>query len=89
MRMRIISPVLGVAIALATLPAVACELHQSHAADRSMVTAFLANQGAAATPLQSVQPAACQADGASCKVNSDCCSGSCRPMAEGLACAGK
>jgi hypothetical protein len=88
MRIRIMSPILGLALTLAALPAVGCELHQTHA-DRSMVTALLANPGAAATPVQSVQPAACQADGSGCKVDGDCCSGSCGPMAEGLACAGK
>ncbi len=89
MRIRIMSPILGLAIGLAALPVVACELHQSHAAGRSTVTAFLANQGMAATPVERLQRAACQADGAACKLNSDCCSGSCRPMAEGVACAGK
>jgi hypothetical protein len=54
-----------------------------------MATVFLPNQGEPATPVQSLQPVGCQADGTACNDNGDCYSGTRRPMAEGLACADK
>lgn len=65
MRLRIVSPILGLAIGFA-LPAVACELHQAgHASDRT-VTALLAEPGAATQTAGNRHLTACEPGDAAC-----------------------
>jgi len=87
-RLLWIVPALATAALLggvAGLPAPAFDA-QAQLSLRPTATAFLAGHewAATATPLR--QLAACQPDGASCKVDADCCSNACKPIAEGRAC---
>jgi len=80
---------LALFVGIAALPAVACELGQSERASYPTVTAFLAEHGRAAKSAPSRQLVACQANGGPCSADSDCCSGACKPLAEGRACVPK
>ena len=78
MRVRIVSPILGLVIGIAALPAVACELHQAgHASDRT-VTALLAEHGSATQTDGTAQLMTCKPGDATCTTDG---SGSCKPDA--------
>jgi hypothetical protein len=89
MRVQMVSLVMGLCTGVAVLPAVACELHQAQQASGRTVTAFLPEHGLPAQSLQGRQLAACKPDGQPCTADGDCCSGSCKPIAEGRACVSK
>ena len=89
MRVRIISLIVGAFVGVAALPAVGCELHQAQQKSDRTVTALLAEHGRSAQSVQDRQLAACKPDGGPCTTDSDCCSGSCKPIAEGRACVSK
>jgi hypothetical protein len=89
MRACIISLTMGAFIGVAALPAVACELHQAEQASDRTVTAFLPEHSPAAQSVQDRQLAACGAEGGPCTTDNDCCSGACKPIVEGRACASK
>ena len=85
MRMHAVLPMLfALLIGIAVLPAAACELEQK-AASHLTVTAFL-TQDSRAVPSAFPRPVACKADGSACAADAECCSGACKPIAEGRAC---
>jgi hypothetical protein len=86
MRVRIVSPILGLAIAIAALPAVACELHQAGHASERTVTAFLAEHGSAAQAAEPRELTACKPDGSLCAADGG---GPCESTAQGTACIAK
>jgi len=90
MRMRAVSPFfLALLVGIAALPAAACELQQAEHFSPRTATAFLAQHDPAVkfTPLR--QLVACKPEGGTCTSDADCCSGACKPLAEGRACVSK
>jgi hypothetical protein len=86
--MRAMAPAfVALVLGFAALPAAACDQDQQ-VSNRS-VLAFLSGRGVPAQSLPGRQLAACKEDGSTCKSDSDCCSGACKPIAEGLACVPK
>lgn len=86
MRVRVIS-LSFLALLIWILPAAACERsEQAEQSTQRMVTAFLPEHGWAAKFTPTWQLAACKAAGAPCTADADCCSGACKPIAEGRAC---
>lgn len=77
--------VLAVLLGYAAAPAAACELQNTEASARSSVVAFLNGQPTNRS-VPGVELAACKAEGAPCTDDSECCSGQCKPSAEGRAC---
>ncbi|MBN9509777.1 MAG: hypothetical protein J0I21_11795 [Alphaproteobacteria bacterium] len=84
----IAATMLACLLGFAAAPAVACELHNTQAAATPSVVAFLTAQPANRSRA-GVTLAACKADGAVCTDDSQCCSGACKPSAEGRACVPK
>jgi len=90
MRMQVISPILLVLlVGGAALPAAACERKLSEQSPHSTVTAFAPEHGGASESMPLWQLAACKPNGATCTADADCCSGACKPIAEGRACVPK
>ena len=90
MRMRAVSPIfLALLVGVAALPAAACERELAEQSSHRTVVAFLPEHGWAtkSTPLR--QLVACKAAGAPCTADADCCSGACKPIAEGRSCVSK
>lgn len=86
--MRAIAPaVMALLLGFAAMPAAACD-EQQQVSNRT-VLAFLSSRGVPAQSVPGRQLAACKEDGATCKADADCCSGACKPIAEGLACVPK
>lgn len=76
-------------VGIVGLPAVACELEQAQWAWHRTDTAFLTEHDGAVRSTPRRQLVDCKADGAPCSADTDCCSGSCKPAAEGRACVPK
>jgi hypothetical protein len=99
--MRVISSIFSALLAAtAALPATAgerdgivallappCEPEQARQASGSTTAAFLAEHGWALAPSRPL--ANCKPDGAPCSADADCCSGVCKPAAEGRVCVPK
>ena len=87
MRARVISPIfLALLVGVFALPAAACERELVEQFPNSTVTAFLPERGAPAKSTPLWQLAACKPNGATCTADAECCSGACKPIAEGRAC---
>jgi len=90
MRMRAVSPIfLALLVGFAALPAAACEHELAEQSPHSTVTAFMPEHGGAAKSTPLWQLVACKPNGATCTADADCCSGACKPIAEGRACVPK
>jgi len=87
MRARVISPIfLALLVGVFALPAAACERELAQQSPHSTVSAFFPEQGTATKSTPLWQLAACKPNGATCTADADCCSGACKPIAEGRAC---
>lgn len=87
MRARVISPIfLALLVAVGILPAAAGERDQAEQSLRQTATTSLPDLSWAPKVTPTWQLAACKADGAACTADADCCSGACKPIAEGRAC---
>jgi hypothetical protein len=90
MMARVISLIfLALLVGVGALPAAACERELVEQAPHSTVTGLLPEHDGAinSTPLWRL--AACKPNGATCTADADCCSGACKPIAEGRACVPK
>jgi len=89
MRMRIVSSIfLALFVGIAPLQAVASETDQAQRASHRTLAAFLAGHDLARSA-QSRHLVACKPDGTPCSADTDCCSGACKPLAEGRSCVPK
>jgi hypothetical protein len=87
MRARVISPIfLALLVGVVALPAAACERELAEQSPHSTVTAFTPEHSAATKSTPGWRLAACKPNGATCTADADCCSGACKPIAEGRAC---
>ena len=89
MRAQVVSPMLALLVGIAVLPAVACERELAEQSWHSTVIGFLPEHGGVTNSTPVWRLAACKPDGATCTADADCCSGACKPIAEGRACVPK
>lgn len=86
---RVISPTFLALLVVAALPTAACERELAEQPLRSAVTGSLPEHGGATNFTSLWRLAACRPNGATCTADTDCCSGACKPIAEGRACVPK
>ena len=90
MRAQVISPIfLALLVSTAALPALACEGELAEQSPHSTVTSLWPEHGGAINYTPLWQLAACKPNGATCTADAECCSGACKPIAEGRACVSK
>jgi hypothetical protein len=90
MRARVISPIyFALLLGVAALPAAACERELAEQSPHSTVTGLSPEHGGAINSTPLWQLAACKPNGATCTADAECCSGACKPIAEGRACVPK
>lgn len=86
MRGMVLSGLVALGFGIAAGPTSACDQHQ--VSDRTVI-ASLSGQAAPLQSLPGKRLAACKDDGATCKADDDCCSGSCKPAGEARVCVPK
>jgi hypothetical protein len=72
---------------IAAVLAVTCEPERAPLASHRTTAALLAEHGWAVAPNEELVD--CKPEGAPCSADSDCCSGACKPAAEGRVCVPK